>query len=171
MNRTFKTIFVVVAVNTLALFFFITPAISGGPTDGFDIHVQAPHMMADGTVGGPYHHYCKGIQGGEVLQCLLFESTKPDAKLVAVEYFIEKNLARKNVPLIQWNRAFHDHEVEIAGGRVVILDPKDPEGQKAVAAAAGKTDGVIFHLWGKDQVVPDGTVTIPNAIGHVHRTK
>ena len=82
-----------------------------------------------------------------------------------------KNLARKNVPLIQWNRAFHDHEVEIAGGRVVILDPKDPEGKKAVAAAAGKTDGVIFHLWGKDQVVPDGTVTIPNAIGHVHRTK
>jgi hypothetical protein len=65
---------------------------------------------------GPYHHYCKGIQGGEVLQCLLFESTKPDAKLVGVEYFIEKNLARKNVPLIQWNRAFHDHEVEIAGG-------------------------------------------------------
>ncbi len=120
---------------------------------------------------GPYHHYCKGIQGGEVLQCLLFESTKPDAKLVGVEYFIEKNLARKNVPLIQWNRAFHDHEVEIAGGRVVILDPKDPEGKKAVAAAAGKTDGVIFHLWGKDQVVPDGTVTIPNAIGHVHRTK
>ena len=43
--------------------------------------------------------------------------------------------------------------------------------QKAVAAAAGKTDGVIFHLWGKDQVIPDGTVTIPNAIGHVHRIK
>jgi hypothetical protein len=20
-------------------------------------------MMADGTVGGPYHHYCKGVQG------------------------------------------------------------------------------------------------------------
>jgi hypothetical protein len=48
---------------------------------------------------------------------------------------------------------------------------KDPEGQKAVAAAAGKTDGMIFHLWGKDQVIPDGTLTIPNAISHVHRTK
>jgi hypothetical protein len=54
---------------------------------------------------------------------------------------------------------------------VVILDPKDSEGKKAVAAAAGKTDGVIFHLWGKGQVIPDKTVTIPNAIGHVHRTK
>ena len=171
MKHTLRSMFMVSVLSFAVLGFMVTPAISGGPTDGFDIHVEAPHMMADGTVGGPSHHYCKGIQGGEVLQCLLFESTKPDAKLVAVEYFIEKNLARKNVPLIQWNRAFHDHEVEIAGGRVVILDPKDPEGQKAVAAAAGKTDGVIFHMWGKDQVVPDGTVTIPNAIGHVHRTK
>ena len=171
MKHTLRSMFMVSVLNFTVLGFMVTPAISGGPTDGVDIHVQAPHMMADGTGGGPYHHYCKGIQGGEGLQGLLFGSTKPDAKLVAVEYFIEKNLARKNVPLIQWNRAFHDHEVEIAGGRVVILDPKDPEGQKAVAAAAGKTDGVIFHLWGKNQVVPDGTVTIPNAIGHVHRTK
>ena len=171
MKHILRSMFMVSVLSFAVLGFMVTPAISGGPTDGFDIHVQAPHMMADGTVCGPYHHYCKGIQNGEILQCLLFESTKPDARLVAVEYFIEKNLARKNVPLIQWNRAFHDHEVEIAGGRVVILDPKDPEGKKAVAAAAGKTDGVIFHLWGKDQVVPDGTVTIPNAIGHVHRTK
>ena len=56
---------------------------------------------------------------------------------------------RKNVPLIQWNRRFHDHEVEIAGGLVEILDPKDSEGQKPVAAAAGKTDVVIFHLLSK----------------------
>ena len=171
MKRILRSMFMVGVLSLAVLGFMVTPAISSGPTDGFDIHVQAPQMMADGTVREPYHHYCKGVQGGEVLQCLIFESTKADAKLVAVEYFIEKNLARKNVPLIQWNRAFHDHEVEIAGGRVVILDPKDPEGQKAVAAAAGKTDGVIFHLWGKDQVIPDGTVTIPNAIGHVHRTK
>ena len=77
-------------------------------------------MMADEMGGDPFHHYCKGVQGGEVLQCLIFESTKADAKLVEVEYFIENNLARKNrtpknLPLIQWNRGFHDHEVEIAG--------------------------------------------------------
>jgi hypothetical protein len=171
MKRILRSMFIVGVLSFVVLGVKTIPAISVGLKDGFDIHVQAPHMMADGTVGGPYHHCCKGIQGGEVLQCLIFVSTKVDTKLVAVQYFIEKNLARKNVPLIQWNRKFHDHEVEIAGGRVVIRDPKDPEGQKVVAAAAGKTDGVIFHLWGKDQVVPDGTVTTPNAIGHVHRTK
>ncbi|HEX9135688.1 MAG TPA: DUF1264 domain-containing protein, partial [Nitrospirota bacterium] len=59
----------------------VTPqkAVSGEPTSpalGYDIHVQAPHMMADGTPGGPYHHYCKGISD-KILQCLLFESTDP----------------------------------------------------------------------------------------------
>lgn len=51
-----------------------------GPADGFNIHVMAPHKFEDGTVHGPYHHYCKGISP-EVLQCLLFESTDPDARL------------------------------------------------------------------------------------------
>jgi hypothetical protein len=54
----------------------VTPAIISGPTDDFGIHVHAPHVMADGTVGVPYHHYCKGVQGGEVLQCLIFSLSK-----------------------------------------------------------------------------------------------
>jgi hypothetical protein len=38
-----------------------------GPADGFNIHVMAPHKFEDGTLHGPYHHYCKGISP-EVLQ-------------------------------------------------------------------------------------------------------
>ena len=64
-----------------------SPMMSGGsPAVGYEIHLQAPHMMEDGTVGGPYHHYCKGISP-KILQCLLFESTASNAPLVAVEYF------------------------------------------------------------------------------------
>lgn len=50
----------------------------GSPAVGYDLHVQAPHMMEDGTPGGPYHHYCKGISD-KILQCLLFESTAANA--------------------------------------------------------------------------------------------
>jgi hypothetical protein len=173
MKRSIKSTLMMSVMSFLAMSFLATPAISGGngPADGYTIHVQAPHMMADGTIGGPYHHYCKGIQGGEILQCMLFESTASDARMVAVEYFIAKDLARKNVPLVKWNRNFHDHQVEIDTGRVAILDIDDPKKVQALAEAAGKTDGVIFHLWGKDQVVPDGTVTIPTSLGHVYRTK
>ena len=172
MHRSIRSLLFLGAFSFLAMGFMTTPAMSGGnsPTDGSDIHVQAPHMMADGTVGGPYHHYCKGISD-EVLQCQLYESTDANAKLVAIEYFIEKVLARKNVPLVQWNRAFHDHQVEIDTGRVQILDVEDPAKVKAIAEAAGKTDGVIIHLWGKDKVVPDGTVSIPTSLGHVFRTE
>ena len=81
MKRILGSIIIVGVLSFVVLGFMVTPAISGGPTDGFDIHVQAPHMMADGTVGGPYHHYCKGVQGGEVLQCLIFESTKQTQSL------------------------------------------------------------------------------------------
>lgn len=172
MHHSIRTMFTMGALSLLAMGFMTTPAMSEGksPTDGYDIHIQAPHMMADGTVGGPYHHYCKGISD-ELLQCQLYESTDPNAKLVAIEYFIAKDLARKNVPLVQWNRAFHDHQVEIDTGRVQILDVEDPAKVKALAEAAGKTDGVIFHLWGKDQVVPDGAVSIPTSLGHVFRTE
>lgn len=143
-----------------------TAAVSGEPASpavGYDIHVQAPHMMPDGTPGGPFHHYCKGISD-KILQCLLFESTDPKAPLVAVEYFVAKDLTRK-LPAIQWHRHFHDHKVEIATGRVKILGMSDDEAAK-VAEAAAATDGVIYHLWQHGQEFPDGTVTFPQSLGH-----
>jgi len=141
-----------------------TPAISGGegPAHGYDIHLQAPHMMEDGTVGGPFHHYCKGISP-KILQCLLFETTDPKAPLVAIEYFVAKDLSRK-LPVIQWHRYFHDHKVEIATGRVQVLEPKDKAGE--IAEAASKTDGVIYHLWKKGLEFPDGSISFPQSIGH-----
>ena len=136
---------------------------SMGPAQGYDIHVQAPHLMHDGTVGGPFHHFCKGISD-KILQCLLFESTDHSAPLVAIEYFVAKDLSRK-LPLIQWHRFFHDHKVEIATGRVQVIAPADKAAE--IAEAASKTDGVIYHLWQKDQEFPDGTVTYPQSLGHI----
>lgn len=136
-----------------------------GPADGYDLHVQAPHLMSDGTPGGPFHHYCKGISD-TIFQCLLFESTDPNAPLVAVEYFVAKELAR-TLPLIQWHRFFHDHQQEIDTGRLFILDIEDENKIKEIAVAAGKTDGVIYHLWQKGKKFPDGTVTFPQSLGHV----
>ena len=133
------------------------------PADGFTIHVQAPHVMEDGSVGGPFHHYCKPVSD-ELLQCLLFESTDPKAKLVAVEYFVAKQLSRE-IPLIMWHRHYHDHAVEIATGRVQVLD-LPAEQAKPIAEAAAKTDGIIFHLWQKGDKIPTGHVSFPQSVGH-----
>jgi hypothetical protein len=138
------------------------------PADGFNLHVMAPHKFEDGTVHGPYHHYCKGISP-EVLQCLLFESTDPNAVLTDIEYFVAKPIARE-LPLNVWNQFYHDHEVEIATGRVQVLDlPEDKA--KEVAAAAAQTDGIIFHLWPKGKPAPTGEVGHPQSVGHKPRNE
>jgi Protein of unknown function (DUF1264) len=134
------------------------------PADGHEIHVLAPHQM-DGKVMGPYHHYCKAVSS-EVLECLIYESTEPNALLKQVEYFVAKGVSRSNVSLDTWNKFYHDHAVEIATGRVQVLD-RTPEEAKKIAEAAAQTDGIIFHLWWpNDAKSPSGEVKHPQAVGH-----
>ena len=134
------------------------------PADGYNIHVLVPHRHEDGTVHGPYHHYCKQINP-QILQCMIFLSTDPNAELVEIEYFIDKKLARSNVTLDQWNKHFHDHALEIATGSVQVLDVP-PAKAKEIAAAASRTDGIIFHLWPMGARVPNGDVSFPTAVSH-----
>jgi hypothetical protein len=134
------------------------------PADGYNIHILVPHRHEDGTVHGPYHHYCKPIKP-EILQCMIFLSADPNAELVEIEYFIDKKLARANVTLAQWNKHFHDHTLEIATGRVQVLDVS-PEKAKEITELASKTDGIIFHLWPEGARVPNGDVMFPTAISH-----
>jgi Protein of unknown function (DUF1264) len=138
------------------------------PADGHDIHVLAPHKM-DGKVMGPYHHYCKPVSS-DVLECLIYESTEPNALLKQVEYFVAKNVSRSNVSLEMWNKFYHDHAVEIATGRVQVLD-RSPEEAKKIAETAAQTDGIIFHLWLPDDgKAPNGTVGHPQSVGHKELT-
>src|SRR5262245_66498633 len=92
------------------------------PAEGYTIHVQAPHVMEDGTIGGPFHHYCKGISE-KILQCLLFDSTDPNAKLVAVEYFVAKDLSRKEIRIILGHLHYHDQHVALETRRAQALGP------------------------------------------------
>jgi len=43
----FKSIFMISVISFAILGLMISTAISGGPADGYTIHVQAPHMMAE----------------------------------------------------------------------------------------------------------------------------
>lgn len=139
------------------------------PADGHTIHVLAPHKI-DGKVMGPYHHYCKPVSA-ELYECLIYESTEPNAVLKQVEYFVAKTVSRPNVPLATWNKFYHDHAVEIATGRVQVLD-QSPEEAKKIAEAAAQTDGIIFHLWWpNDAKAPSGVVKHPQSVGHKPRTE
>jgi hypothetical protein len=139
------------------------------PADGHTIHVVAPHIL-DGKVMGPFHHYCKAVSD-TVLECLIYDSDDPKAVLTQVEYFIAKSVTTPNVPLDVWNKLYHDHAVEIAGGRVKVLDATDAEAAKIVEVAR-QTDGIVFSLWEPaGSKAPLGEVKHPQAVGHKSMTE
>jgi len=69
-----------------------------------------------------------------------------------------------------WNKNWHDHEQEIATGRVQVHD-MPPDKAKEVADLVATTDGIIFHLWSHDDKVPSGRVIIAQSVGHVNLTQ
>ena len=137
------------------------------PADGHTIHVTAPHVVA-GKVMGPYHHYCKVLAPEPVIECLCYESSEPGARLEQVEYIIAKSITRTGaVSLANWNKNWHDHQQEIATGRVQVHD-LSPDKAKEVADLVATTDGIIFHLWSHDEKVPSGHVIVAQSVGHVN---
>jgi hypothetical protein len=140
-------------------------AIAQSPAEGYNVHVTAPHVVA-GMIMGPYHHYCKVLSPEPIIQCLVYSSNDPSARLEQVEYIIAKSITRNAVSLGEWNRNWHDHSQEIATGRVQVLD-LPPDKAKEVADLVATTDGIIFHLWSQDERVPSGKVTIAQSVGHV----
>jgi hypothetical protein len=140
------------------------------PADGHTIHVVGPHVV-NGQVMGPYHHYCKVLSPEPVIECLIYASTDPGARLEQVEYIIAKSITRNgSVTLADWNKTWHDHKQEISTGRVQVLDLSPDEAKKA-AELISTTDGIIFHLWSDDEKVPSGRVVIPQSVGHVNLTE
>ena len=162
-------------LGVLSLFVSVADPATGqerkvaSPADGHTVHVTAPHVVA-GKVMGPYHHYCKVLSPEPVIECLCYESNDPGARLEQVEYIIAKSITRKGaVSLANWNRNWHDHQQEIATGRVQVHD-LPPDKAKEVADLVATTDGIIFHLWSHDASVPSGDVIIAQSVGHVKLT-
>jgi hypothetical protein len=144
------------------------PASAKTPADGYTVHVTAPHMV-DGKVMGPYHHYCEVHSNDPIIVCLIYDSADPNAMLQQVEFIEAKKIVRSQVPLATWNKNWHDHAVEIATGRVQVLDmPADKA--KEVADLVATTDGTIFHIEMNGKV-PSGKVSIPQAVGHKNMTE
>jgi hypothetical protein len=71
---------------------------------------------------------------------------------------------RNQVSLRDWNKNWHDHTIEIASGRVQVLD-LPPDKAKEVADLVSSTDGLIVHFY-YDGNLPNGRTTVAQAVGH-----
>ena len=139
------------------------PAKISSPAEGYTVHVLAPHRV-DGHEMGPYHHYCKVLGPEPIIQCLIYESTDANARLSQVEFIVAKQLTRNQVSLKDWNANWHDHTIEIASGRVQVLD-LPPDKAKEVADLVSTTDGLIVHFY-YDGNLPNGRTSVAQAVGH-----
>jgi len=157
----------VLLVFALSLFAFCAVAQNAtapsSPAEGYNIHVTAPHVV-NGKVMGPFHHYCKVISPEPQIVCLIYNNTDPNAMLTQVEYIMAKSLTRPSISRADWNKYWHDHTMEIATGRVQVLDVP-PDKAKEIADIVSTTDGIIysFDFTGK---LPNGHVTMAQSVGH-----
>lgn len=133
------------------------------PADGYTVHVTAPHNV-NGHIMGPYHHFCKVMTPDPVIVCQIYDSDDPNGMMKQVEFIIAKKLTRSTVSLSDWNRLWHDHAVEIATGRVQVLD-LPPDKAKEVANLVANTDGIIYSFEFNGNV-PTGKVVMAQAVGH-----
>jgi hypothetical protein len=75
-----------------------TAQVKASPAEGYNVHVLAPHLV-DGEQMGPYYHYCEVIAPDPQMQCIVYDSTEPNAILVQVEWIYAKKLTRTQVTL------------------------------------------------------------------------
>ncbi|CAN5267755.1 hypothetical protein BH11PLA2_BH11PLA2_12250 [soil metagenome] len=96
-------------------------------------------------------HYCAAHSGG-MFQCVLFDSTGKDAKLLGIEYIISDEMYQK-LPADE-KKYWHVHTYEVLSGGLIApgMEPaKEEEFMKMILTTWGKA----WHTW------PDPKTPVP----------
>jgi Protein of unknown function (DUF1264) len=98
------------------------------------------------------YHYCKPVND-DVSQCVLYDGTGPDAKLIGIEYLVSDALYRKmpSDEKVYW----HDHKYEVDAGLLKSLT-QSGEDEKKTLAAVRTVWGKVFHTWATGKSYPGG---------------
>ena len=108
--------------------------------DGF--HFYNGHMNAQMEA----HHYC-AILNEEVIQCVIYDGNRKDAKLMGVEYIISEQLFA-DLPKAE-QALWHSHVHEVKSGQLVA--PGIPEvAEHALMEKLVHTYGKTWHTWHSD---------------------
>lgn len=138
------------------LFFLLPPAHPMKPTEGWMLHIDAEQHFA-GTPKAIAHHYCKPVSG-EVIECQLYDSDDPDARLVGTEVVTSakafQTLSKEEQKL------WHYHKTEIPKVHAVLPDLSPEEAAKVVKSIEN-TYGKIFIFWNPQKTgLPTGQPTV-----------
>lgn len=100
------------------------------------------------------HHYCSHVND-EVMQCVIYDSDKKDAKLIGIEYIISARLFATLPP--EEKKLWHSHVHEVKSGQLIaprLPDAAEKELMEHLVGTYGKT----WHTWqvDKDDTLPLG---------------
>jgi len=98
------------------------------------------------------YHYCKPVND-DVTQCVLYDGTGPDAKLIGIEYLVSDALYRKMSA--EEKRYWHDHKYEVDAGLLKSLT-QTGEDEKQSMAGVRTLWGKVFHTWATGKTYPSG---------------
>jgi hypothetical protein len=98
------------------------------------------------------YHYCKPGSDG-VAQCVLYDGTGPDARLIGVEYLVTDAIYQK-MPASE-KELWHDHKYEIDTGLLKSLTQTGAE-EKQTLAAVRTLWGKVYHTWTVGATYPMG---------------
>ncbi|MBV9490194.1 MAG: OBAP family protein [Verrucomicrobia bacterium] len=118
------------------------------PIDRIDAYVCGLHFY-NGDLGRQViaHHFCSH-RSEEFLQCVIYDTNEPDARLIGIEYIISARLFG-GLPEEE-KRYWHSHQFEVKSGQLTapgIPQPVEQELMKKLVNTYGKT----WHTWQYDR--------------------
>ncbi|KIJ55601.1 hypothetical protein M422DRAFT_774588 [Sphaerobolus stellatus SS14] len=102
------------------------------------------------------HHYCACINpAAKFHQCIIYDSDKPDARLIGIEYIVSEETF--NTLPEEEKKYWHSHKYEVESGVLQLKFksdiPKDLQNEisNPVMNVLHKTYGKTIHTWAIDQ--------------------
>jgi hypothetical protein len=118
------------------------------PVEAMSTYLNGFHMYAD-DMGRQVEatHFCIHLRH-DLHQCVIFDSNKPDARLIGIEYIISEDRFR-SLPAEE-KRLWHSHHYEVKSG--LLVAPGIPElAERSYFKDLANTYGKTFHTWQYDK--------------------
>jgi hypothetical protein len=118
------------------------------PIEAMSTYLNGFHMYAD-DMGRQVEatHFCIHLRH-DLHQCVIFDSNKPDARLIGIEYIISEERF-KALPTDE-KRLWHSHHYEVKSG--LLVAPGIPElAERSYFQDLVTTYGKTFHTWQYDK--------------------
>ena len=111
------------------------------------------HLMKDDPAESRVaYHFCKPVNG-QCSQCVLYDGTGPNAKLIGIEYLVTDDVYQ--LMPVEEKSFWHDHKYEVDEGLLTSLTQTGDDEKKTLAAVRTMW-GKVFHTWVDGETYPRG---------------